>query len=247
MSYRRLLFLVLMTSAGITCWLQAQTPNPADKTKTPTSDIELVERVLLARREYQKSLEVLRHHYRKVGDVERTHWAEEELIQYHRILHQAYRLDLDVPPPTLRATVNIPEANKIYARAMSFKDKGSGTDYIDNQRRAELLFQQILSHYPQSTMIDDAAYMLGDIYESRACKQYRRAAMYFERCFQWNINTQFDARLRAARLYDKQLLERGRAIELYKEILTHEHSEPKRTAEADKRLKELSAGPGGSK
>jgi tetratricopeptide (TPR) repeat protein len=241
-SYRRLLVLVLWASAALTCWLQAQTPNPTDKSKAPASDIELVERVLLARREYQKALEMLRHHYIKAADVEKSRWAEEELIQYHRILHQPYRLDLDVPPPTLRASVNIPEANKVYARAMTFKDKGSGTDYIDNQRRAEILFQQILSRYPQSTMIDRSAYMLGDIYESKSCKQYRRAAMYFERCFQWNINTQSDARLRAARLYDHQLLDRVRAMEIYKEILNTEHSEPKRIEEATKRLQELSGG-----
>ena len=74
-----------------------------------------------------------------------------------------------------------------------------GTEYIDNQRRAELLFQQLLTNYPQSDKIDDAAYQLGDIYESKAYKQYRRAAWYFERCVQWNTNTQFDARLRAGR------------------------------------------------
>src|SRR5439155_1584991 len=76
--------------------------------------------------------------------------------------------------------------------------------------------------YPQSDKIDDAAFQLGEIYESKAYKQYRRAAMYYERTFQWNQNTQFEARLRAARLYDKQLNERARAIELYKEVTTHE-------------------------
>src|SRR5262249_46790324 len=159
---------------------QPSSKDPKDsKGPAATSDIELVERVLIARKEYQKALETLRHHYIKAGDVERTRWAEDELKQYHRILHYAYRLDLDVPPPTLQASTNISEANKIYARAMTYKDKGYGTDYIDNQRRAELLFQKILSEYPQSSMIDDAAYMLGDIYESKAYKMYRRAALYF--------------------------------------------------------------------
>ena len=83
---------------------------------------------------------------------------------------------------------------------MSYKDKGWGTDYIDNQRRAELLLQQLLSDHPQSDKISDAAYQLGDLYESKAFKQYDRAAHYFERCFEWNPKTQFDARLRAARL-----------------------------------------------
>ena len=82
---------------------------------------------------------------------------------------------------------------------------------------AELLLQQILSKYPQSTMIDEAAYQLGDIYESRNYHQFQRAAIYFERCFQWNKKTQTDARLRAAHLYEKQLNDKAHALEIYKE------------------------------
>jgi TolA-binding protein len=223
---------------------QAQNPasSPAPGARTPgsvPSDIESVERVLSARRELQVSLEKLRAHYLAVGDLERAGWAEEELRQFHRIPKQAYRLELDVPPPTLQAAYNIPEANELYRRGMTYKDKGWGTDYVDNQRRAELLFQQILTNYPQSDKIDDAAYQLGDIYESRVYRQYRRAAQYFERCFQWNPNTQFDARLRAARLYDRYLQERSRAMELYREITTHE-TDPKRIAESQKRIADLS-------
>jgi TolA-binding protein len=225
----------------------AAAQNPATSPAAPAartpgsvpSDIESVERVLAARRELQVSLEKLRAHYLAVGDLERAGWAEEELRQFHRIQKQAYRLELDVPPPTLQAAYNIPEANELYRRAMTYKDKGWGTDFIDNQRRAELLFQQILTNYPQSDKIDDAAYQLGDIYESRVYRQYRRAAQYFERCFQWNTNTQFDARLRAARLYDRYLQERSRAMELYREVTTHE-TDPKRIAEAQKRIADLS-------
>jgi TolA-binding protein len=243
MSFRRFLYGSIVGVAGITPLLWAQgTSSPADKAKAPAgaiSDIEKVERVLAARRDYQVSLEQLRMHYIQVGDIERARWAEDELRQFHRMNKQAYRLELDVPPPTLQAAQNIPEANELYKRGMTYKGKGWGGDFLDNQRRAELLFQQILTNYPQSDKIDDAAYQLGDIYESSAYKQYRRAAQYFERCFQWNTNTQFDARLRAARLYDKYLQERTRAIELYREITTHE-TDPKRIAEAQKRLTDLS-------
>jgi TolA-binding protein len=215
----------------------APSANPA----TGSSDIELVERLLAARREYQTSLEQLRAHYLSVGDAEKTRWAEEELRQYHRINKNPFRLELDVPPPTLQAAYHVPEANELYRRAMTFKDKGWGNDYIDNQRRAEILFQQILTSYPQSDMIDDSAFQLGEMYEGKAYKQYRRAALYYERCFQWNQNTQFDARLRAARLYDHQLNERTKAVELYRLVTTHE-TDPKQIQEAQKRLAELGAG-----
>jgi tetratricopeptide (TPR) repeat protein len=203
------------------------------------TDVEKVERLLAARTEYKTSLEQLRLHYINVGDIERTKWAEEELVQFHRINMQAFRLELDVPPPTLEAGYNIKEANELYRQAMTYKDKGWNSDFIDNQRRAELLLQQILSQYPQSSRISDSAYELGDIYESKACKQYRRSAAYFERCFQWNKHTHFDARLRAARVYDKHLLDRSHAIDLYKEVITHE-TDANQIDEAKKRLAELS-------
>jgi TolA-binding protein len=149
----------------------APAATPGKPPAGPPSDITLVEQLLAARRDYQGTLERLRAHYLATGDVERAKWAEEELLQYHRIAKQAYRLDLDVPPPTLQAAYNIPEANELFTRAMSYKDKGRGTDYIDNQRRAELLLQQLLSNYPQSNKIDDAAYELGDLYEGKAYKQ----------------------------------------------------------------------------
>jgi TolA-binding protein len=222
---------------------QAQTPSASKGTKRTqgkATDVEMVERLLSVRRDYQLILENLRAHYMATGDIEHARWAEDELVQYHRIPKHPYRLELDLPPPSLQGNNNIPEANDLYRRAMHFKDKGWGTDYLDNQRRAELLFQQMLTNYPQSDKISDAAYQLGDIYESKAFHMYDRAAGYFERCFQWNPKTQFDARLRAARLYDRMLNERNRAIEIYKEI-TQRETDAKRMEEAQRRLTELGA------
>jgi hypothetical protein len=236
------IFLVVSLAFSLTvalAWGQEKTPAAANKAAQGVADIELVEKVLAARRQYQEALEKLRLHYLSVNDMERVRWAEDELRSYHRIAKQAYRLDLDVPPPTLQGTKNEPKANKLYQRAMFYKDKGWGFDYIDNQRRAEILFQLILSKYPNCDKIGDVAYQLGDIYESKAYRQYRRAAQYFERCFQWHNHTHFNARLRAARLYDKQLLDRGRAIELYKDVINHE-TDTKATQEAEKRVAELS-------
>jgi hypothetical protein len=244
MTFRRL----LLPLAGLAFLIIASTPGAQQPPKTGTSgagtlkdsaDIELVEKLLVARRDYQRTLELLRAHYINIGDLEHAKWAEEELREYHRINHQAYRLDLDVPPPTLLGTTNITEANKLVERSREYKDKGFGTDYIDNQRRCEILLQQLLTVYPTSDKIGEAAYLLGDLYEGRAYKQYRRAALYFERSVQWNPTTTMDGRLRAARIYDKLLPERAKAIDLYKEILTHE-TDAKRKAEATKRLKELS-------
>lgn len=245
MSYRRFLVGLLLVSLGCVAVACAQN-NGKDKkagaagTTATTADHPLVERVLASRKEYQESLEALRAHYIAAGEIERARWAEDELLQYHRISKFAYRLELDVPPPNLQPLYNIPEANELMRRAISYKDKGMSTSYIDNQRRSELLLQQLLSKHPQSNKIDEAAYMLGDLYESRAFRQNSRAAVYFERCFQWNPKTHHDARMRAAHLYEK-LGERNKAVEIYKDITTHE-VDPKRVEEAQRRITELKGG-----
>ena len=232
-----------LLAAGVFTGVWAQGPsnnNNKGQIPTGTGDLEFVERVLVARRDYQKALEHLRAHYKKAQDDERAKWAEDELLGFHRVPQHAYRLELDVPHPNLQGTTNIVEANRLYTEALKFKDHGWNTDYLDNQRRAELLFQKILTQYPQSNKISDVAYQLGDVYESKAYRMYKRAAQYFERCFQWNPQTQSDARLRAARLYDKRLKERNHALELYRDVTTHE-TDPRRIQEAQKRIAELSA------
>jgi hypothetical protein len=219
----------------------AATPSPGQAAASPNADVTLVERVIAARKEYQASLEALYSHYTKAKDQKRAKWAEEELVQYHRIDKGAYRLELVMPPPKMPPATNIPEANELYKQAMTFKEKGWGNDYNDNQRRAEILFQRMLKEYPESDKRSDAAYQLGDLYESKTFKQYQLAATCYERCFQWNSATQLDARIRAARLYDKVLVDRKRAEELYREVTLTE-TDPKRLAEANKRLAELGQG-----
>lgn len=215
---------------------------PQQQQAGASDDIAQVKRTLAARQEYQTALEELRSHYVRQGDLERVRWVEEELLAYHRISKRAYRLELDVPPPTLTPNQNIPEANDLFRRAIAYKGRGWGSESDDNHRRAELLFQQVLTMYPQSDKLSETAYHLGDIYESRAFKQYRRAATYYERSFQWNPQTTNDSRLRAARLYDRTLQDRTRAVQLYREEIQHT-ADPKRLDEARRRLHDLGTTP----
>ncbi len=205
------------------------------------SDSETVERVLAARKEYQASLVALYQYYEKSGDRGRMKWVEEELKTYHMMSKPSYRLDIsDVPPATLEAKTNIKEANTLYVEAMKYKDKGTGTDYTLNQRRAEILLQEILQKHPTSDKIADVGYQLGDLYESKAFKQYDRAAAYFERSFQWRKGVRSDAIMRAAYIYDRLLNERTKAIELYREEIAND-TEPVRLKEAEKRLADLTS------
>jgi tetratricopeptide (TPR) repeat protein len=221
------------------------TSNPAPKGTSPEhpGEVELVENVLKARKDYWTSLDKLRQHYVSVNDIERAKWVEEELKSYHRMMKYSYRLDVkDVPPPTLTPKKNVVEANNLFRRAVEYKGRGAGEEYVDNQRRAEILLQAILEKHPESDKIADAAYHLGEIYEQyRPRPQYERAAAYFERSYQWNKASATDARLRAARLYDHQLRMLDRAKEGYRGVMNHD-TNPERVAEAERRLTELSGG-----
>lgn len=215
----------------------ADAPKP-----TNTQDAALVERVVAARKEYAQSLVALYEQYAKAGDRERAKWVEDELKNFHLAWKPSYRLDiLDVPPAGLEAKVNVKEANDLYKMAMEYKDRGFGTDYTLNQRRAELLLQEVLQKHPNCDKIADVAYQLGDLYEGKAFHQYDRAAAYFERSYQWRRGGRSDARVRAARLYDRELNERSKAIELYREIIANE-TDTAVIKEAERRLAELTGG-----
>src|SRR5829696_8055441 len=247
---RSVLLVLGLSGAGAVGWAVADS-TPSKPLSEPTkagggdslpppaaTDVQLVERVLAARKEYESSLKALYEHYAKVGDKQRLQWAEKELMAYHMTWKPSYNLDVkDVPPPTLEARVNVKEANELYKAAMEYKGKGFGDDYVLNMRRSELLLREILEKYPNSDKIGDVAYQLGDIYEGRAYKQYDRAAKYYERSFQWVKGSRTDARLRAATLYDKQLNERAKAIELYREEIAHD-TDAERIKQAEKRLAE---------
>jgi tetratricopeptide (TPR) repeat protein len=214
---------------------------PGKSTGTAADETQLVEDLLKVRKDYQARLASLYEHYSKVGDTERAKWAEDELKSYHLMNKPSYRLDIsDVPPASLEAKVNVKEANDLYKLAAQYKDKGSGTEYILNQRRAEILLQEILQKYPNSDKIADVAYELGDLYEGKAFKHYARAAAYFERACQWRKGTRTDARLRAALIYDKVLNERSKAIEMYRDVITND-TDQGRVKEAQSRLATLTA------
>lgn len=239
-------FVLALFAAGLALvgWSPGADPVKPDDKKgelppAAVSDVELVEKNLAARREYENSLKKLWEHYKRTGDKQRVKWVEDELMGFHLVTKPSYNLDVqDVPPPSLEAKTNIRDANELYKAAMEYKGKGIGNEYVLNMRRCEVLFREVLEKHPTSDKISDVAYQLGEVYESRAYKQYDRAARYFERSFQWKKGTTTDARLRAATLYDRMLNERGKAIQLYKDVVEHD-TDADRIRVAEKRLGEL--------
>src|SRR5215469_15315051 len=96
--YLAAVFVCLLLLSALLCplsSLNSQGPaapkaSAAGKKPAGKGDVEIVERLLAARKEYQLTLEGLRAHYIATGDIERAHWAEDELVQFHRILKHPY-------------------------------------------------------------------------------------------------------------------------------------------------------------
>jgi tetratricopeptide (TPR) repeat protein len=236
----------LRSAAGLllVAGLSAVAAEPT-KERTPpgeavaAGDIPLVKRVIDARREYRDSLWKLRQYYKETKNEKKLRMVEEELRQFHLLIKQAYIPELDVAVESVQGTKNVPKANELFREALAYKTRGGyGDTFIENQHRAEVLFQIILEKYPDCDKIGDVAYQLGLIYEGRAFQQYDRAVIYFERSWEWNPQTRTDARLRAARIYDRQLKQRDKAVKLYNEV-ENQDINPAHIEEAKRRITEL--------
>ena len=90
--------------------------------------------------------------------------------------------------------------------------------------------------------IDDAAFFAGEIY-----KEYfndnLRAVQYYQRCWEWNPQTDHPARFQAAVVYDYRLHDRDRALELYQQVLEHEQSNRSNVRWSVDRIKQLTDNP----
>lgn len=225
---------VVLTAAGDS-WTEEGTGRNSEQER------ELVRRLYKSRDEYQISLERLRAYYVHTGDVQNQLWTEEELKQYHMIIKNPYILDMDLPSPDLKPDTNIAAANELFRGALEWKSKRTlylSAERDQNLKRAELLFQKLIHEYPRSNKLDESCYHLGDIYASKPYVQYARAIAYYERVFLYEPNTNLDARLKAARLYETQINDKPRAMELYQEVLNRE-ADATQTRDAKRRLDAL--------
>ncbi len=220
----------------LACWVfNSQSSLVADELNSISDqERELVRNVYDTRKKYQESLERLRSYYSQISHEENTIWVEKELTGYHLNLKSPYILDMDLPATTLKPSKNDTKANRMFREALDWLNR-PGLDREENTKRAEILLQRILHENKDSDKIDEACYYLGEIYSSRYFQMYRRAVAYYERVFLYEPDTNLDARLRAANIYERNLGNSQQAVALYQQILSRE-IDPDQTREARRRL-----------
>lgn len=193
--------------------------------EAPTAgEIDLIEQMAANRQAYRVYLQALIDHYKSTGNDLKLGWALTELKKLDSAPQYNYIIEANVAGPKLKATVNIPEADDMYIVAKKLEDDARLINIVisdDKLRLALDKYNMLIKKHPTSDKIDDAAYYAGQIY--RHFKDYTIAVLYYQRTYQWDKNTPYSARYRAAVLLDQKLHERDRALELYEQALKLEN------------------------
>lgn len=195
----------------------------ADQVIDSTDEIDLVEQMATHRRSYRRSLELLVTHYNVVGNNRKLRWAQEELRALDRMPQYRYIIDAQVMPADLQATTRIPAADELYLDAVETQRQAEPIGILKDEellRVALSKYNSLIRQYPSSDKIDDAAYRVAQIYEY--FKDYEIALLYYQRAYQWDPDTPYPARFRAASVLDRRLRRRNEALELYQEAVLKE-------------------------
>lgn len=202
---------------------------------------DYVENLAAAREGYKQALLDLIAYYESTGDATKLQWARTELKTFDEMVQYRYIMPGEWLPENLTAMDSIPEADQLYDEAMSLYRQSGGLIIVTNEgklRQALQVFNQIIRDYPSSDKIDDAAYRAARIYEH--FKDYELAAVFYQRTFQWNPQTRYPARFRAAYILDRRLKMRADALAFYKLSLEKEAMYQNNAEYAQRRIAQLS-------
>lgn len=207
------------------------------------TEVALVEELLAKRLAYRNELEKLKSFYEQTGNQLKLEWVQREFKSLDSAPRYKYIIEAEVAGDKLVAKDSIPRATALYNEGVELYNRAYLFPIFTNTRKLRLAlnkFNELIKEYPTSDKIDDAAYMAGKIHEH--FKDYSIAVLYYKRTFQWNPDTSYPARYKAARLLDYQLFERDEALKLYRESLLKEKAYYNNTEEVQLRIEQLTAG-----
>ena len=150
----------------------------------------------------------------------------------------------EVPPAALKPVEVIPQADEMYEKAVALHEEGKGILHIfattsyPKQRQALGILLRMVRLYPRSTKIALAAYHIGEIYKEYFNENIR-AVHWYGRAWQWDVNITKPARFQAATVHDIRLLNRAKAIELYRQVILHEQFNSTNVRWSHNRIRDL--------
>ncbi len=229
-------------------WSGVTVVPPAGETVAGADEKVLVENVIAARAQWLNAIEQLEAVLAAKSATVKLAAVRNVQERFFPENTYTYLLSAEIPPADLRPAEVIPEAEALYDKALALHRQGKGalhtfltTDY-DKQRRALMLFQELVNRYPRSTKIAFAAYYIGDIYKEYF-DEYVRAVAWYERAWQWEPALPLPARFQAATVYDIHLKDPDRAVHLYREAIDKDPWRLGNESTARRRITELTAPP----
>ncbi|MHC4457480.1 MAG: tetratricopeptide repeat protein [Planctomycetota bacterium] len=206
-------------------------------------ETDIVEEVSVNRQGYRESLKLLIEYYNKTGNNMKLQWATRELDALNRMPQYNYIIEAGIAGPNLRARTSIPEADVLYDEAVGLEKEARKFIVITNDNLLRLAldkYNQLIRKHPSSDKIDDAAYKAAEIYKH--FNDYTIAVLYYQRTYQWDPETIYPARYRAAYILDQKLHRRAEAVQLYRQFVkvAKKKNKFKRQIEfAEERIEEL--------
>jgi tetratricopeptide (TPR) repeat protein len=203
-------------------------------------ETDIIEKMSANRLAYRQYLESLIVYYKKTGDNMKLRWAEDELKRLNKMPQYNYIIEASVAGPDLKAREENNSANYLYDEAYRLEKAAKKLILIvdDNLLRVALdKYNQLIKQYPTSDKIDDAAFRAAGIYKH--FKDYTIAVLYYQRTYQWDPDTIYPARFKAAYILDEHLLRRAEALDLYQQAVKKEKLSEDQKKFAEKRIAEL--------
>ncbi len=197
----------------------------------------IVHTITSTREEYKNALEELIQYYMDIGNHSRLKKARKELKALNKVPVNKY-LTASEEITEIIPFKNIEDANILFQDGKTYAKSHNIVNRKAKLKSAEARFKKIIDDYPKSDKVDDAAYELATIYESRYFKDYEAAAFYYVKCYKLNDKTDKPARFKAAQIYDKHLKDYKKAIKNYRKALKHNKDEAYRFT-AKTRLEQL--------
>jgi len=202
-----------------------------------STETDIVEQMATQRLGYRRYLESLIAYYEKTGNNMKLVWAKDEMQKLNTIPQYRYIVDAGIPGPDLKARQSIAEAELMYRKAYKLEQQARGLLVVVDEKKLRNALDQynkLITKFPKSDRIDDAAYRAAQI-----CEHFNDRAialLYYQRTYQWDPQTPYPAKFKAAYILDKYLHRRAEALELYEQALQKPDLPQGRKAFIDERI-----------
>jgi tetratricopeptide (TPR) repeat protein len=208
------------------------------------TEVEMVEQMAKYRNSYMDQLKLLEQFYDRQGNQMKSHWAQQEYQHLKQGPQRPYLVAAEIAGPDLRATKSILEADLLFREGMKYYQEGRGGlggMFADKKNLYQAInkFDELITNYPQSNMIDDAAFQIGQI-NHLYLKDYTPALLYYQRVIQWTGGQPtLPVRFQMAKIYDDGLHNWPRALQYYEQAINLEPNYPENVEYAKNRIRAI--------